>query len=522
MVATANSGGVDQLVGGFPIEIFLALIGIAVPIGAFVWEFVLVGRRRLGYRVQMDTPVTGEIDSVFPGVLPQLRPDLDGSSPDLKDLSIVLVRIENSGATTIDPADYAVPDNDRVGLHLHFPQRKVIGMAVTELSDPGVGEFLRPASGIASREDTVGHVGIIDLPKVQLNRGDHYKILAILQRTTGAGQYPPAQVRGKIKNGWVAETRSQVGVSRIMVALIGFLVLVIAVQFVTGLLEKPPESLDCASGRLTLVGSTAFEPVIEAAADEYGKRCSRAKFEFAFAGSDPGLERLDEQGRDNPGLLAITDGPKGVGYPILLQRPLAVSLFTMIVHKDVGVRDLTLAQIRDLYAGRIANWNQLGGPDLPVRLVNRNYGSGTRDTFERRLLEGPQPPYSPLTCRELRNSVKPGPAHCDVAVTKDMLKAVAETPGAIGYSESADATKAAGVLTVTIDGHRPTRDEVLNRAYPFWGVEYAYSYGDIPTGTLASGFLRFLTDQEGKDILRSYGNLPCIELANPALCQPYP
>lgn len=67
--------------GDFPVEIVLAIIAILLSAGAFLWEFVFVGRRQLGYRVQMDTPVTGEIESVFPGVLPQLRPDLDGSSP---------------------------------------------------------------------------------------------------------------------------------------------------------------------------------------------------------------------------------------------------------------------------------------------------------------------------------------------------------------------------------------------------------------------------------------------------------
>lgn len=172
--------------GGFPLEIVLALIGIAVPVGAFLWEFVFVGRKQLGYRVQMDTPVTGEIESVFPGVLPQLRPQADGASPDLKDLSVVLMRIENSGATSLDSADYGVPDNGRAGLHLRFPQRRVIGMAVTELSDPALGDLLEPDSGIAVRE-TSDNVGIIDLPRVPLNRADHYKILAILQRSAGTG-----------------------------------------------------------------------------------------------------------------------------------------------------------------------------------------------------------------------------------------------------------------------------------------------------------------------------------------------
>lgn len=98
-----------------------------------------------------------------------------------------MVRIENSGATTIDSRDYQAPDAGRVGLHLHFPQRRVIGMAVTELSEPGLADSLDRDSGIAVREDTIGRIGVIDLPKVSLNRGDHYKILAILQRSDGTG-----------------------------------------------------------------------------------------------------------------------------------------------------------------------------------------------------------------------------------------------------------------------------------------------------------------------------------------------
>lgn len=508
--------------GDFPIEIVLALIGIAVPLGAFLWEFVLVGRKRLGYRVQMDTPVTGEIESVLPGVLSQLRPAGDGSGADLKDLSIVLVRIENSGATTIDTHDYGGPEAGRIGLHLHFPQRRVIGMAVTELSDPGLRDSLDHESGIGVREQGAEHVGIIDLPKVPLNRGDHYKILAILQRSAGAGVYPDPAVRGMIKGGRVAETRSRVGVSRVMVGLIAFLVVVIAGQFIVDAATPDPVPLGCAGGELTIIGSTAFAPVLRDAATAYQEACTGAEFEFGFEGSERGLDRLDTEGPDNRALLAISDGPKGVGYPALVQRPLAMSLFTMIVNPDTGIRDLTAAQIRDLYSDRVDNWKQLGGNDLSVRLINRYQGSGTRRTFEARLLDQPQPLYRDATCREIRTAAVPGPARCNVPVTEDMLREVAATPGAIGYSEFADAATAEGVQTIGIDGNPAGREAAINRAYPFWGVEYAYSYSDLPPGSLGAGFLRFLTDEAGQDILRAAGNTPCEQLANPSLCQPFP
>ncbi|WP_054814328.1 PstS family phosphate ABC transporter substrate-binding protein [Nocardia arizonensis] len=499
---------------GIPVDTILALVGIAIPIAAFLWEFVLVGRHRLGYRVQMDTPVTGEVEAVFPGVLSQLRGD-DGT--ELRDLSIVLVRIENSGTSAIEESDYQVPVA-RVGLHLRFPQRRVIGMAVTELSDQDLAHSLGPRSGIEVRQDLGGRIGVIDLPKVPLNRGDHYKILAILQRSEGAGsgEYPPPELVGSIKRGRVTETESRTGASRLMLALVAFLVAVIVVQFVVAILEPSPDPLDCASGKLTVVGSSAFEPVITEAAAQYGKRCRGAEFAFDFQGTERGLDRVAEAGPD-PGLLTISDGAKGAGYPALVPRPLALSLFTVIVHKDLGVTDLSAAQIRDLYRGRITNWSEVGGPNVPVVLVNRTPGSGTRNIFESRLLPDGQPERPHQSCTAIRDTAG---AYCDVPVTRDMHKAVADLPGAIGYSEYSEAV-AADMRIVTIDHVPADRQQAIDRKYPFWGVEYAYSNGDLPAGSLAASFLHYLTDNVGAEVLRTYHNEPCgSALLEPGRCVP--
>ncbi|WP_040836897.1 substrate-binding domain-containing protein [Nocardia brevicatena] len=503
---------------GDAVNIVLAIIGIAVPVGAFLWEFVFVGRKQLGWRVQMDTPVTGEIESVYPGVLPQLRPTGDGSGPPLRDLSVVLIRIENNGATSIDAEDYAGPSNARVGLHLRFPQRRVIGMAVTELSDPGLGDCLDPASGIGVREDTDTRTGMIDLPKVPLNRADHYKILAILQRSAGSGIYPDPQLHGLIKGGRIVLTQSRSRVSLLMMALVAFLVLVIGAQFVVAAVEPDRLPLGCATGELTVIGSTAFAPVIRDAADRYATTCPGARFEFDFEGSELGMNRLEDEGAEHPGLLVIGDAPKGGDYPTLVQRPLALSLFAMVVHPSTGVRDLTVEQIRDLFLGRVDNWNRLGGADLPVRVINRYAGSGTRYTFEARLLDAQQPPTPDITCRDLRRGT--GPGRCQVAVSENVLTEVAATPGAIGYSEFGTASATSGVVTVTIGGHRADRATVTDRAYPFWGVEYAFGHGDFPAGSLGAGFLRFLTHDTGQDVVRAHGNTPCAELADPSLCSP--
>ncbi|GAB2687560.1 substrate-binding domain-containing protein [Nocardia thraciensis] len=506
-------------VDNYLVQTGLPLVALAVSLIAFLWEFVVIRRKQLGYRVQMDTPVTGEIESAFPGVLTQMRPDDADSGAELKDLSVVLIRIENNGVTDIDSADYSMPDGP-VGLHLHFPQRRVVGMAVTELSEPTLGDHLEPGRGIDAREDTAHHIGIIDLPRVPMNRRDHYKILAILQRTAGGSDYPEPTLYGKLKGGRIAETRSQTGLSRNMLGFMAFLVAVIVVQFAVTLLGDDPPAPHCVRGDLTLVGSSAFEPVVRDAAAAYRKGCAGADFAFAFDGSERGLSRVDEEGGGNAGLLAITDGPKGVGYPDLLPRPLAMAVFAVVVHRDLGIRDLSREQIRDLYQGRITNWDQIGGPDHPVRVINRALGSGTRETFQQRLLDGGSVALPQAGCRAVRFTAPPGLSACEVPLTRDMLETVADIPGAIGYASYAEAAHSAGTVTVTIDGHRPGREEVVAGAYPFWGVEYAYSDGELPHDSLAAAFLRYLTDNAGKDVVRTHGDTPCGELVQPGACSP--
>jgi ABC-type phosphate transport system substrate-binding protein len=519
----SSSGKGKAVVGSFPWEVALAVFGVVVPAIAFLYEFVLVGRKRLGYRVQMDTTATDEVYSQYAGALQQLQ---QGNGKRLVDPSFVLLRIENNGATHIDTSDYAVLDDDRVGVRVSFPGRRVAGLAVTELSD----EFLRASfsadSGLRVRD------GVIELPKVPLNRSAHYKVLAALENATKNGhqaQFEKPKVVGGIKggvgSGGIQETRSQTGTSWRAIALICFLVLVILGQLLFSLRGNDTAPLDCATGKLTLTGSTAFEPVLRAAADEYTNTCPGAEFSIETRGSGEGLLTLDQTGKQNgtssPGMLAFSDGAKSDGYPRLLPRPIAFSLFTLVINKDAGVQDLSLEQIRKLYAGDITNWTEVGGNNQPVRLVSRNPDSGTRKTFQEQILGGIREPGSNSDdCEKVDPGAAPGVVRCERKTTNDVISAVANTPGAIGYSEVGAASGREDLMLVRIGGQQATLGEADHGAYPFWETEYAYTYGEPRADSLAASFLRYLTNEVGKDIVRAHGDRPCAELQNPVRCRP--
>ncbi|GAA2781141.1 PstS family phosphate ABC transporter substrate-binding protein [Saccharopolyspora taberi] len=506
---------------GIPWEIIFAVLGVVVPIIAALYEFVFIGRKRLGYRVQMDTTATDVDSSQYAGALQQFPLS---ENERLIAPSFVLLRIENIGASPIDADDYAAPENVDAGIAVEFPGRRVVGMMVTELSDEFLRDSFRENSGLRVKDN------VIELPKVSLNRKQHYKVLAALDRVpdkTGAVRkaQPPKVVggiKGGVGRGRIRETKNQIGTPRNAVALIGFLVAVILAQ-VSVSVATQDTPLDCAQGKLTVVGSTAFRPVLDEAAASYVRTCPGAQIEVQATGSTEGLDRLDAAGKqgENPEVVAFSDGMKTDRYPRLLPRPIAFSLFTMVSNKESGVQDLSADRIRQLYAGQITNWNQLNGNDVPVRLVSRYANSGTRRTFEQHLLLGAREPVNTSDdCRDRAPGAAPGAVRCERGSTEDVLNTVATTPGAFGYVEAGAAEQRADVFPVRIDGQPATLEGADQGSYPFWETEYAYTYGEPKAHSLTAGFLRYLVNEVGRDIVRSHRHKPCAELANPMLCRP--
>lgn len=354
-----------------------------------------------------------------------------------------------------------------------------------------------------------------------MNPGDLYKVLAVLQRV---GRADDPRVEVGIKGGIAKETESRTGLPRRARIMLVFMTLVILAlgSFVW---FRPDTPLDCAAGALKLTGSTAFEPVMRDAARSYAGACGGARFEFDFQGSSAGLENLEEAGRkagDSPAVLAFSDGTKDKTQPTLLPRPIAFLLFTLVANKEAGVADLTLEQVRLLYQGKISNWKEIGGNDVPVVLVSRKPGSGTRGTFQRQVLGGDREPATNSdNCLELDRGGVPGVTRCERDRTEDLLDTVAKVRGAIGYAEyGTAAAREQDLVVVRMEGRKAELKAAVNGGYPFWETEYAYTYQEPKADSLAASFLRYLTNQVGKDIIRAHGNRPCDELQNPVFCSP--
>lgn len=73
----------------------------------------------------------------------------------------------------------------------------------------------------------------------------------------------------------------------------------------------------------------------------------------------------------------------------LKEIPIALDAITVAVHPDLNIPGLTVSQLKDIYSGKITNWSQVQGPNLPIIPYSRlPQDSGTVEFFVENVLEG--------------------------------------------------------------------------------------------------------------------------------------
>lgn len=100
------------------------------------------------------------------------------------------------------------------------------------------------------------------------------------------------------------------------------------------------------------------------------------------------------------------------------QRPVALDAIAVVVHPSLQVPGLTIDQLQQIYQGKIANWSQVGGPNLPIKPFSQRPESGDTVVFSG---ENEQP-FAP--------NVK------FVSTTTQALRQVSQTPGSLYYASA--------------------------------------------------------------------------------------
>lgn len=244
--------------------------------------------------------------------------------------------------------------------------------------------------------------------------------------------------------------------------------------------------------RLVIQGSTTVFPISVATAEAFMRENAGTEISVRGGGSGGGVRALVEGGRiiaqssremrHSEKMSMRAAGREPVEHTIGLDG------MAIIVHPRNQVKNLTMKQVRDIYAGRITDWREVGGSPGRIVIVSRDIGSGTFASFVDIVME--------------KEAIHPGAIF--QASSGAVVEAVAGSPAAIGYVGMGfldERTRA-----VAVNGVLPEREAVVSGEYPISRPMFFYTAGS-PQG-LAKRYIDFVLSPAGQKIVAQQGFIP--------------
>ena len=241
------------------------------------------------------------------------------------------------------------------------------------------------------------------------------------------------------------------------------------------------------SGKVATDGSTSMHKVIISLKETFEGENSGVEVTYNPTGSTAGITAVLE-GRCDIGLSSrnLKDSEKEQG---MVGTVLAYDGIAVIVNPENTVEDLTIEQIAAIFTGVITNWSELGGIDAEIVLIGREAGSGTRSGFE-----------------EIVDVEDACQYRQELTSTGDVITAVSQNPGAIGYASLASVKDT--VKAIKVGGVAPTEETVKNETYAIQRPFVLVTKEGAQLSETAKAFFDFITSEAARDVITAAGVVP--------------
>uniref|UniRef100_UPI004029C05E substrate-binding domain-containing protein n=1 Tax=Faecalibacterium sp. TaxID=1971605 RepID=UPI004029C05E len=270
--------------------------------------------------------------------------------------------------------------------------------------------------------------------------------------------------------------------------------------------EAPQDPLFSEEDFPKLDGSTACIPLMaQMMADTTGRDLEEAQSTIsvsttAYAWENFGLYDTDTQ------MLVVYEAPDYVKKELeeakveLESKPIGRDALVFIVNENNPVKSLTQQQLKDIYAGKITNWKDVGGEDLNIVAFQRRSDSGSQTLFQKLLIQGgelmdPPTELAPTAMGEL----------------VDSLAAYNNSANAIGFSVYYyidQMYSQPGLRLLRVDGVMPSNDTLADGSYPLCNDFYAVIRPDAAADSPERQLYDWLDTEAGQACIKKAGYVP--------------
>ena len=252
-----------------------------------------------------------------------------------------------------------------------------------------------------------------------------------------------------------------------------------------------------------LDGSTACIPLMaQMMADTTGRDLVEAQSIIsvsttAYAWENFGLYDTDTQ------MLVVYEAPDYVKKELeeakaeLESKPIGRDALVFIVNENNPVKSLTQQQLKDIYAGKITNWKDVGGEDLDIVAFQRSEDSGSQTLFKKLLIQDgelmdPPTELAPAAMGEL----------------VDSIAAYNNSANAIGFSVYYyidQMYSQPGLRLLAVDDVTPSNDTITDESYPLCNEFYAVIHPDAAADSPERILYDWLDTDAGQDCIKKSG-----------------